>query len=55
MTALHRAGSSGPDAAEGVELLPAELRKGDTYEVDEAVRNDGLINAYTLNSLRAVR
>jgi len=43
-------GEGDPTMLKASELLPADLRKGNTYEVDEAVRNDGLINTYTLNS-----
>lgn len=43
-------GEIAPTMLKASELLPADFRKDDTYEVDEAVRNDGLINAYTLNS-----
>ncbi|MFO1112969.1 MAG: hypothetical protein U1E38_07870 [Rhodospirillales bacterium] len=50
VTAYTAPGAVAPTLLKASELLPAELRKGDTYEVDEAVRNDGLINTYTLNS-----
>lgn len=43
-------GQSAPTVLKASELLPVEGRKGNTYEVDETVRNDGLINTYTLNS-----
>ena len=43
-------GKASPTMLKASEMLPADWRKGDHYEVEEMVRNDGLTNTYTLNS-----
>ena len=39
-----------PRTLSASEVLPDELRRGDLHQVDDAVRNDGYLNYYTIRS-----
>ena len=50
VSAYQAPGEATPTMLKASDLLPEEWLKGDHYEVDDVVRNDGLINTYTLDS-----